>query len=219
MNAVRHRMIVALLALAGTTACDGVSSEAYEVTADGSTEQARPTAEVVPTVPVEAVFEGNLIYLGLDVEPPRLTPGDRVVITQYWRLNTPLSAAARSAFGGWGTFFQAEGPYGRGTIVAQRTAPADALPLERWPAGTIVKEEFTLQVPEDWSEPALWLFAGIGADSNDAYAADALRVMQGPDDDGWRVRALTVRVKRPWSGGLPSWVTQVDRAELSKLVE
>jgi hypothetical protein len=65
----------------------------------------------------------------------------------------------------------------------------------------------------------VWLFTGIGTDSNDAYAADALQVVQGPDDDDWRVRALTVRGKRPWSGGLPGWVTQVDGAELSQLVK
>ncbi|HKY35303.1 MAG TPA: hypothetical protein VJN18_05145 [Polyangiaceae bacterium] len=219
MNAARHGMMVALLALAGTAGCDGLSSEAYEVTGAGSTEQARPAPEVVPSVPVEAVLEGDVSYLGLDVDPPRLTLGDQAVITQYWRLNAPLSAAERAAFGGWTTFFRAEGPYGRGAIVAQRTAPEGALSLDRWPAGTVIKEEFVVRVPENWSEPALWLFAGIGADSSDARPADSLKVMRGPDDDGWRVRALTVRVKRPWSGGVPSWVTQVDRSELSKLVE
>lgn len=219
MSAARYRLLLALVALTGTEGCSGVSPEAYEI-ADQGSEDTRPrSAEVIPTVPVEALFQGEVVYLGLGVEPPRLTPGDRVVITQYWRLNAPLSAADRMTFGGWGTFLQAEGPYGRGAIIAQRTAPADTLPLDRWPAGTIMKEEFVLNVPQDWSEPAVWLFTGIGADSNDAYAADALQVMRGPDDDGWRVRALTVRVKRPWSGGLPSWVTQVDRAELSQLVE
>lgn len=219
MKAARHGVIVALLALAGTAACDGVSSEAHEVADDGSTDQARPAAEVVPTVPVEAVFEGDVIYLGLDVDPPKLTPGDRAVITQYWRLNTPLSAAERSTFGGWTTFLRAEGPYGRGAIVAQRIAPADTLSLDRWPAGTVMKEEFVVHVPEDWSEAAVWLFAGIGAASNDVHPAESLQVLRGPDDDGWRVRALTVRVKRPLSGGLPGWVTQVRRSELSKFVE
>lgn len=220
MSTARYRVILALSALAAAQGCNGPSPEAHELAYRASREEARPLpAEVVPAVPVEALFQGEVAYLGLDVEPPKLTPGDRVVITQYWRLNAPLSATDRMTFGGWSTFFQAEGPYRRGAIVAQRTTPADALPVERWPVGTIVKEEFVLQVPEDWSEPAVWLFAGIGAKSNEAYVADALPVMRGPDDDGWRVRALTVRVKRPRSGGLPSWATQVERADLSKLVE
>ena len=57
----------------------------------------------------------------------------------------------------------------------------------------MIKEEFVLQVPEDWSEPAVWLFAGVGTDSNDARPADSLQVVRGPDDDGWRVRALSDR--------------------------
>jgi hypothetical protein len=220
MSTARSQALLALLVLAGTAGCNGLSPEAPELAYHGSTEQPRPpAAEVVPAVPVEALFQGEVTYLGLDVDPPKLTPGDRLVITQYWRLNAALSATDRMTFGSWGTFFQAEGPYGRGAIVAQRTAPAEALPLERWPVGTVLKEELVLHVPEDWSEPALWLFVGIGAQSNDAEGVGVVPVMRGPDDDGWRVRALTVRVKRPWSGGLPSWATQVERAELSKLVE
>jgi hypothetical protein len=219
MNAVRLGTMAALLALAGTLACDGVSSDAYEVSDGAHSEPVRPAAEVVPAVPVEAVFEANVIYLGLDVDPPKLTPGERAVVTQYWRLNTALSAAERSTFSGWTTFLRAEGPYGRGAIAAQRLAPTDTLSLERWSAGTVIKEQFAIEVPEDWSEAAVWLFAGIGANPNDANPAQSLKVLRGPDDDGWRVRALTIRVKRPWSGGLPSWVTQVNRSDLSKFVE
>lgn len=219
MNAVRLGALVWLLALPGAAGCDGVSSEAYEMSADGTSEPRATAAEVVPAVPVEALFEADVTYLGLDVEPPRLTPGDRAVITQYWRIDSSLSAAERSTFGDWTTFLRAEGPYGRGAIVAQRLAPAGVLSLGAWTAGTVIKEEFVLTVPEDWPEAAVWLFAGIGAASSDAQPADSLKVLRGPDDHGWRVRALTVRVKRPWSGGLPSWVAQVSRTELSKLVE
>jgi hypothetical protein len=219
MNAARDSAVLALLVLAGTAACDGLSSETSNLVDEGSVEQARPVAEVVPAVPVEARFEGDVTYLGLDVDPPKLTPGDRAVITQYWRLNAPLSAIDRATFGAWVTFLHVEGPYGRGAIEARRTEPSSASRLEEWRAGATIKEQFVLHVPEDWSEPAVWLFAGIGADSGDARAADSLKVMVGPDDDGWRIRALTVRVKRPWSGGLPSWVTQVDRSAMSRFVE
>lgn len=221
MKAVRLGVLVWLLALPGAVGCDGVSPEAYEMTVDGKSEPAPPAADVVPAVPVEALFEGDVTYLGLDVDPPRLIPGDRAVVTQYWRINSSLSSAERSTFGGWTTFLRAEGPYGRGAIIAERIAPADALSLDRWPTGTVIKEEFAMQVPENWSEPAVWLFTGVGVDvdSSDARPADSLKVLRGPDDAGWRVRALTVRVKRPWSGGLPSWVAQVSRSELSKLVE
>jgi hypothetical protein len=213
-------VIPALLALLTTAACNEVGADEHALAAHGRTDEAQSlAAEVTPTVPVEALFEGRVVYLGLDVDPPKLTPGDRVVISQYWRLTAALSASDRATFGRWTTFLQVEAPYGRGAIVANRTAPANQLALDRWPVGTVVKEEFVLHVPEDWSEPAVWLFTGIGADSNDAYATDALRVMRGPDDDGWRVRALTIRVKRPSSGGLPSWVTQIDHSQLSKLVE
>jgi hypothetical protein len=209
-------MMAVLLALAGTAACDGVSSEGYEIADHGSVDQGA-VEQVVPSVPVQAMFEGNVIYLGLDINPPKLTPGDRAVITQYWRLNTPLSAVERTAFGAWTTYLHAEGPYGRGVVATQRTVEAPN--LEQWRAGTVIKEEFTLQVPGDWTEPAVWLFAGIGEGSTDARPATSLHVVQGPDEDGWRIRALTVRVKRPWSGGLPSWVTEARRSELSRFVE
>lgn len=219
MNAPRSVVMVALLALVGTAACDGASSEAYEIADHGSVEPALPgeQEQIVPSVPVEAVFEGNVIYLGLDVTPAKLTPGDRAVITQYWRLNTPLSAVDRATFDGWTSYLRVEGPYGRGVVATQRVA--EAASLDQWDVGTVIKEEFTLQVPGDWTEPALWLFAGIGGDSTDAHPANSLKVMEGPDEDGWRIRALTVRVKRPWSGGLPSWVTEARRSELSRFVE
>jgi hypothetical protein len=219
MNADRQSVIVALLALAGVAACDSVSAESDELAGDTAADRARPGDQALPTVPVDALFEGNVSYLGLDVAPPKLAPGDRAVVTQYWRLNAALSASARGAFRGWTTYLRAEGPYGRGVVPAQRIASEEAPSLDRWPVGTVIKEEFTMQVPEDWSEPALWLFAGIGADAIDAHPANSLQVVQGPDEDGWRIRALTVRVKRPWSGGLPSWATEARRSELSKLVE
>lgn len=219
MNAVRRLGMVAPLALAALIACDTPSAESDEVAVDGSAGQPRPGERAAPIVPVEAVFEAHVIYLGLDIAPPKLTPGDRAVITQYWRLNTPLSAVERRTLAGWTSYLRVEGPYGRGAIAAQRLAPAEGLSLERWAVGNVIKEEFTVQVPEDWSEPAVWLFAGIGANSTDPSPTNSLKVLQGPDEDGWRIRALTVRVKRPWSGGLPSWVAEARPMGLSKFVE
>jgi hypothetical protein len=219
MNSARNIVTAALLALAGAAACDGVGFQGDDLADGGNADHVPPLEQVVPSVPVEAVFEGNVIYLGLDISPAKLTPGERAVVTQYWRLNTPLSAAQRAKLAGWSGYLRAEGPYGRGVVPTQRIAAVEASSLDRWAVGTVIKEEFTVEVPEDWSEPALWLFAGISSGSTDAHAGDSLKVMQGPDEDGWRIRALTVRVKRPWSGGLPSWVTETRRSELSTFVE
>jgi hypothetical protein len=220
MTAARS-VCFAALGLACASGCGLSTRDADEVDTNLSTS---PASSARPArVPVEARFESHVVYLGLTVKPSKLAPGTEALVTQYWRLDAPLSAAERVQRGNWHSFLRLEGPYGRGTIEAVRRAPKAALPLGDWPVDGVVTEEFAVRVPEDWSEGAVWLFAGISAAGPEMGAPygkgpPSLKVVRGPDEDGERIRALTMRVKLP-HGRAPGWAKRAGLNELGQLVE
>lgn len=229
MNRRALHLCAALYATALVSACVRSTEEeenAAVMASGGDRGTARGAAGGAPRVPVEALFDSNVVYLGLSARPPKVEPGQKLVITQYWRLLAPLSESDRTQRGAWQTMLEVEGPYGRGSLSAERTSSKAAPPLGQWPVGVVIEEQFEVIVPTDWAQPALWVFASIGAEQagadgdSAAYGSrQALRVVRGPDDEATRIRALTIRVRRAGGGQAPAWIHQVGVAPLGELLE
>ena len=82
------------------------------------------TTAPVPRYPVNADFDGKVVFLGMDVDPLPAEPGKDLKLTQYWKVVTPPGD-------GWKTFTHVEGPSKQGYINADHVPIQGKYPVER----------------------------------------------------------------------------------------
>src|SRR5687767_1834144 len=142
---MRLASLVIALAAAGVACVDRGPKEksdpAYVAT---STLKAEPT----PKYPVNADLGGKVVYLGADIDKGRLRPGDKFVITHYWKV-------VDAPGGKWRAFTHVKGRPDRGEdfINADGSRLRDVYNAHRWQTGEILKDEQTITLKADWGSP------------------------------------------------------------------
>lgn len=105
--------------------------------------------------PIGAVFGGRAELAGYAVDPPSPKPGDRVVITFYWKAAKPMAEDYQvfvhgDAIGGQaprlhGDHFPAKGEY----------------PTDVWQKGEVIADPFKMWIPPGYGAKSLGIYTGL----------------------------------------------------------
>lgn len=176
-------------------ACAGVALLAWACVEQ---EPARPTEEDVRIIKqniltqapeikhkVNADLEGNVVYLGIDVDKDVVKPGEPIKLTHYWKVVKPVE--------GWEIFVHLNGPNKAGFINADHKAIGGRYPATRWKAGEIIRDEHTVSLPGDWKDAKVMVYTGL-------WKGRLRMKVKGPQDDENRILAVTL----PVSGAAPN---------------
>ena len=106
-------------------------------------------------------------HLGYEIDVDELRRGRRVSVTHYFEVVDDIPE-------GWSLFVHGESG---GQMMNLDHVPVDGmLPLDQWEPGTVVANEHSFRVPQDWSAGEFTLYLGI-------YHRDRGRVpVEGPSD-------------------------------------
>lgn len=133
---------------------------------------------------VNADLEGNVTYLGLDVDKDVIQPGQQFTLTHYWKVNKRVD--------GWRLFVHLNGPDKKGFINADHKAIGGRYPATNWQPGEILRDEHKVTLPADYKESKVMVFVGL-------WKGKLRMKIKGPQDNENRVLAATI----PVSGGAP----------------
>ncbi len=116
-----------------------------------------PPAEVAPPISVRsnAVLANKLELLGVEVTPGSVAPGRSARVVMLIRVKEPLK-------GDYRVFVHGEDPAGRAARLLFDHVPAQGrYPTSQWKAGEVIRDEFTVSVPQDTRAKALTLWGGF----------------------------------------------------------
>jgi hypothetical protein len=128
---------------------------------------------------INASFDGKVTYLGNTVERTEVSPGDKVVVTHYWRVDV---APGKD----WRIFSHLVGDDANFSNV-DATDMRKGHPSDRWVAGQIIRAPQTFILRKDWRSSTAKLSPGI-------YKKGGHKITDRMDVTGGVVadRALTV---------------------------
>jgi len=128
---------------------------------------------------INASFDGKVTYLGNTVERTEVSPGDKIVITHYWRVDQPPGKD-------WRIFSHLVGDEANFSNV-DATDMRKGHPSEKWTAGQIIRDPQTFILRKDWRSPTARMQLGI-------YKKGGHKITDRMDVKGGVVadRALTV---------------------------
>lgn len=143
---------------------------------------------------------GEVLYLGMDMEPDKPKRGDLITLTHYFETK-------KAPAGDWDVFVHGETPEGGRVLVADHAPVFGRLPTSVWEGGEIWADTHKVLIPEDAPGPTLVLYAGL-------FKKDMRMTVEGPPgshDGRNRIRAASILLPGAGSEELP--VTTVKRAE------
>jgi len=139
---------------------------------------ARPT----PAHPLDVTLAGGAVrLLGWDASPVPAPGGAPLTLVLYWESLAPLPED-------WRVFVHVEGRYGgKPRFQMDHDPVAGAYPTSAWKPGELLRDEWTVPVPEDWSVADATLWVGLYREGKNAPVAPAAAA-----DKSGRVRAGTL---------------------------
>jgi hypothetical protein len=129
-------------------------------------------------LPVNADFDGKLLYLGCDIDKTQVSPGEAFTVVHYWEVRDPPGPD-------WKLFTH----LGPRTINVDRTPIKGKYPVAEWKAGEIIRDEQTVTVPVRWTAPFIIVYVGI------FHGTTRLEVRSGEQDGDNRVIAVRMPVR------------------------
>lgn len=146
-------------------------------------------ANLLPSAPtpqkaVTANLDDKIVYLGMDVSPATAEPGKPITLTHYWK-------SMASPGEGWKVFTHFEGPNHQGFFNADHGPIGGKYPVEQWKAGEIIRDQYTVTLPANWSADSVQVYAGVWRGN------ERLAVKSGPSDGRDRVLVGSIPVKKP----------------------
>ncbi len=143
------------------------------------------SAEPTPKQVVNADLGGKVVYLGADVDKTALKPGEKFIVTHYWKVvQAPGSEYA--------IFTHVRGNGGEWMNV-DSTKMRQSYPVADWKAGDIIRDEQTITLKGDWKSPVATVNLGLyrrgGSTEN-----DRLQIVSGPSDGHRGVQAARFTV-------------------------
>ena len=129
---------------------------------------------------VNADLEGDVVYLGLDVDKDVIKPGEQFKLTHYWKCNNPLP--------GWKMFVHVNGPEKRGFINADHAPIRNKYPVSRWKKGQVIRDIHEVTLPNNWKDTKVMVYVGI-------WKGNLRKKIKGPQDEESRVLAATMQVE------------------------
>ncbi len=131
---------------------------------------------------VNADLDGKIVYLGCDYDKDTISPGEKVVIQHYFKVVQPTGR-------GWKLFQHLNGDSPNGNWVNIDHKPVKgSYQVSEWKAGEIIRDEYTLTLPKNWTAPVATVHIGI------YKGGDRLKVLSGEQDGQNRVVALKLPV-------------------------
>src|SRR5688572_8318048 len=115
--------LAATLALAG---CRKPRQRAFTKDQERTISAALLTTAPTPQFPINAIFDGKVRLIGVDLDKREVRPGDAFTVTWYWE-------CLAEAGGDWKIFVHLEGPGKRSTH--DHGPVGELLPIGAWKAG------------------------------------------------------------------------------------
>jgi hypothetical protein len=161
-----------------------VEQDENKPTADDLATAKQNILSVAPTprYPVNADLDGKLVFLGLDVDPLPAEAAKDLKLTQYWKVIAPPGE-------GWKTFTHVEGPGKQSYINADHVPVQGKYPVAAWKAGDIVRDIYTVKLPDAWSYPVVEVYVGLWR------GATRMPIKSGPHDSEGRVLAASIPLR------------------------
>ena len=129
---------------------------------------------------VNADLEGDVIYLGLDVDKDVIKPGEQFKLTHYWKCNKEMA--------GWKMFVHLNGPEKRGFINADHIPIGGRHPVARWKPGQVIRDVHSQTLPNNWKDDKVMVMVGL-------WKGNLRKKIKGPQDEESRVLAATIKVE------------------------
>ena len=129
---------------------------------------------------VNADLEGDVVYIGLDVDKDVIKPGEQFKLTHYWKCNKDLA--------GWKMFVHLNGPEKRGFINADHGPIGGRHPVARWKPGQVIRDIHEVTLPNNWKDDKVMILAGL-------WKGNLRKKIKGPQDEESRVLAATIKVE------------------------
>jgi Carbohydrate family 9 binding domain-like len=136
---------------------------------------------------VNADLGGYVVYLGNDVEPTSLKPGDEVRVVHYWKVVAPPGED-------WRVFTHLVGS-GDSWKNLDQSDMRIGYPPGQWKAGDIIRDEQEFTLDKDWKSPYAQLAVGLYRKGSSS-AEDRMRIESGPADEESRVLAFRFKTGR-----------------------
>jgi hypothetical protein len=149
------RTLILALALVAFLAAPGCKKPRKTVLSKDQREEiggALLTTPPTPQVPVNALLDGKVRLIGVDLSAPSVKAGEAFEVTWYWEALEDLG-------GTWKIFVHFEAPGKRGVFDHQ--AVGELYPLARWKKGEIIKDVQKITVDKDYPAGVGKLFVGI----------------------------------------------------------
>ncbi|MCA9513319.1 MAG: hypothetical protein KC635_00095, partial [Myxococcales bacterium] len=160
--------LAAALSLASVGGCRKPRERANTKEQQRQIDEALLSAPPSPMIPVNAVLDGKVRLIGVDLDKREVQPGQELKVTWYWE-------SLEEAPGGWKIFVHFEGA-GRRT-THDHDAVGELFPISRWKPGQIVKDEQKIAIPADFPVGRATLFVGIF------------------EEEAWRERKQNIRME------------------------
>ena len=129
---------------------------------------------------VNADLEGDVVYLGLDVDKDVIKPGEEFKLTHYWKVNKEMP--------GWKLFVHLNGPEKRGYINADHGPIGGRHPVARWKPGQVIRDVHPQTLPNNWKDDTVMVYVGL-------WKGNLRKKIKGPQDEESRVLAATIKVE------------------------
>lgn len=125
-------------------------------------------------------FDDKLTLIGYDLSQPAFEQGKPLTVTWHYKVSAPVPAGYRQ-------FTHLADARNHSRVNLDSTGPLRSLfEPELWEAGTYVRDEQTITLPEKWTSPKAVFFIGF-------WKGDKRLPVKGPQDKS-RARALEVPV-------------------------
>ena len=105
--------------------------------------------------PVNADFEGKVVYLGLDVDRKPIRPGQQFTLVHYWKVV--------KAIPGWKIFTHLQDPKNQGKyfVNADHKPILGRYPASMWKPGEIIRDEHKVTLRGTWDAPKINVYVGL----------------------------------------------------------
>lgn len=147
---------LAILALAAlvATGCNKPRKRVLTKEQTSKIQSAILTEAPTPKFPVGANFDGVVELVGVDLSSPTVKVGSPFTVTYYWKVLKDMPK------GVWKIFVHFELP-GKKRTTHDHQGVNELLPLNKWKAGQIIKDEQRITVHKDFQNGGAKLYVGI----------------------------------------------------------